>query len=604
MHMALDTPETAIASGPTLEYTRRLAERETESRRLHKQHIWLGNARLIFFAGMVLLCWKIGKMGGPLSYSLAGGLLVFIGLGSWDGRVVRARTRARRAAEFYRRGLARIEDRWTGSGESGQEFHVPDHLYADDLDILGDGSLFQLLCTARTRMGKASLAAWLLAPARPEEVQERQLAVKELATKLDFREDLAIVGESERVSTDGEKLAYWVKEDMALNYRRWWPATLALAAIAIPALVYGFMARWTPFLMIVITNGVITLALRKQLAQMFGSLDEACKNLEALAHILRRVEREKSDAPRLRALQAALLTGNLPASECIARLARLSQLADSRHNMFVAVLDVPLLYSVQLGFALQRWRDKFSPGVTAWLDSIGQVEALASLGAYKFEHPEDPFPEFAAAKEPCFEGVALGHPLLPAASSVRNDLALGGRNQVLLVSGSNMSGKSTLLRVVGTNAVLAMMGAPVRAQSLRLSPVALGAAMRLSDSLQKGVSHFYAEISRIRQVVDLSSRTHILFLFDEILQGTNSHDRRVGAEGVLRALIRSGAIGLVTTHDLALTSLVEVFPDRVRNVHFQEKLDSGKLYFDYRLREGVVTTSNGIELMKSIGLDV
>jgi len=175
---------------------------------------------------------------------------------------------------------------------------------------------------------------------------------------------------------------------------------------------------------------------------------------------------------------------------------------------------------------------------------------------------------------------------------------------VLLVSGSNMSGKSTLLRVVGTNAVLAMMGAPVRAQRLRLSPFDVGAAMRISDSLQKGVSHFYAEISRIRQVVDLSSRKQVLFLFDEILQGTNSQDRRVGAEGILRALIAHGAIGLVTTHDLALTALAEVFPDRVRNVHFQEKLESGKLDFDYRLREGVVTTSNGIELMKSIGLDM
>jgi len=187
---------------------------------------------------------------------------------------------------------------------------------------------------------------------------------------------------------------------------------------------------------------------------------------------------------------------------------------------------------------------------------------------------------------------------------VRNDVMVAERSQVLLVSGSNMSGKSTLLRVVGVNAVLAMMGAPIRAHKLRLSPVALGAAMRISDSLQKGVSHFYAEISRIRQVVDLSSKSHVLFLFDEILQGTNSHDRRVGAEGIVRGLVTNRAIGLVTTHDLALTSLAEIFPGRVHNVHFQEKLDAGKLHFDYQLREGVVTTSNGVELMKSIGLDV
>jgi len=272
--------------------------------------------------------------------------------------------------------------------------------------------------------------------------------------------------------------------------------------------------------------------------------------------------------------------------------------------MLVAVLDPALLYSVQVAFALERWKTRFGAGVIAWLDAIGQLEALSSLGAYNFEHPQDPFPEFSVAQAPGFEGQAIGHPLLPASTCVPNDVVLGGSSQVLLVSGSNMSGKSTLLRAVGVNAVLAMTGAPVRARSLRLSPLNIGGAMRLSDSLQKGVSHFYAEISRIRQVVELSKKNHVLFLFDEILQGTNSHDRRVGAEGILRALILNGAIGLVTTHDLALTELQKVFPDRVCNVHFQEKLEAGKLHFDYQLREGVVTTSNGIELMKSVGLEV
>jgi DNA mismatch repair ATPase MutS len=194
--------------------------------------------------------------------------------------------------------------------------------------------------------------------------------------------------------------------------------------------------------------------------------------------------------------------------------------------------------------------------------------------------------------------------LLPSDKCVRNDVNLGGKNQILLVSGSNMSGKSTYLRVVGINGVLAMTGAPVRARKLLLSQLAVGASMRISDSLQKGVSHFYAEINRIRQVVDLTSAHPTLFLLDEILHGTNSHDRRVGTEGILRTLIRHGAIGLVTTHDLALTSIEQIFPDQIQNVHFQEKFEADRLSFDYSLRQGVVTTSNGLELMKSIGLDV
>src|SRR5579864_782833 len=597
-------PEAPNHSAPHLEYSRRVAAREAETRRLHKQHIWLGNLRLALFVVIVVLCWQTGRTGHPSPYWLALAVAGFIVLGGWDRRKVQARDRATRAADFYRRGLARMEDRWTGQGADGREFQSPDHLYADDLDLLGEGSLFQLLCAARTRMGKARLASWLLAPAGPGEVQKRQLAVKELAAKLDLREDLALVGTTGEIATDGDKLGRWVSEDIALNYHRWWPWTLLLAALSISTLVYGFLAYWTPFVVAAMVNASVTFALRRELAQAFTGSDQACKNLESLAALLKRVEEEQFESPQLRLLQEALLNANLAASQCIARLAKLCQLVDSRRNIFVAVLDVPLLYSVQMGFALQRWKARFGAGVLAWLESAAQIEALASLSTYKFEHPDDPFPEFAHAESPWLEGTALGHPLLPGCSAVPNDIALGGRSQVLLVSGSNMSGKSTLLRVVGTNAVLAMMGAPVRAQRLRLSPFDVGAAMRISDSLQKGVSHFYAEISRIRQVVDLSSRKQVLFLFDEILQGTNSQDRRVGAEGILRALIAHGAIGLVTTHDLALTALAEVFPDRVRNVHFQEKLESGKLDFDYRLREGVVTTSNGIELMKSIGLDM
>jgi len=593
------------SSKPAIEYSRRLTAREAEARRLHKQHICLGNARLALFVVILVLGWKSGTSKGWWPYyALAVAAVAFVLLGIWNGRAVRGKNKANRAANFYRRGLMRIEDRWAGSGETGQDFQVPDHLYAEDLDILGDGSLFQLLCTARTRMGKSRLAQWLLAPAAPREVLERQPGVKELAAKLELREDLAAAGETDHIAADGDKLSNWVKEEIGLNYRRWWPWTLLLSALSIPALVYGFLGHWTPFLIIVAVNGTITFNIRQRLARTFIGSDQACKNLDALACLLRRLEEEHFDAPRLRAFHDALLTGNLKSSECIAKLAKLCQLADSRRNMLVAVLDPALLYSVQVGFALERWKTRFGAGVIAWLDAIGQLEALSSLGAYNFEHPQDPFPEFSVAQAPGFEGQAIGHPLLPASTCVPNDVVLGGSSQVLLVSGSNMSGKSTLLRAVGVNAVLAMTGAPVRARSLRLSPLNIGGAMRLSDSLQKGVSHFYAEISRIRQVVELSKKNHVLFLFDEILQGTNSHDRRVGAEGILRALILNGAIGLVTTHDLALTELQKVFPDRVCNVHFQEKLEAGKLHFDYQLREGVVTTSNGIELMKSVGLEV
>jgi DNA mismatch repair ATPase MutS len=294
----------------------------------------------------------------------------------------------------------------------------------------------------------------------------------------------------------------------------------------------------------------------------------------------------------------------MPASQAIARLRTIVQLIESRDNLFLRVLDWPLLYSVQVAYAAEAWRSKHGKSVRRWLAAIGEVEALLSLSAYSYEHPADPFPEFVE-DHACFEAAELGHPLLPSSRCVRNDVAVCDTKRVLLVSGSNMSGKSTLLRAVGINTVLAMAGAPVRAKKLRLTPLQVGASIRVNDSLQEGSSRFYEEIKRLRKIFDLAgSERALLFLLDELLQGTNSHDRRVGAQGLARALVERGAIGLVTTHDLALTDIGSVLDGHLHNVHFQDEFTDGKLHFDYRLREGVVTKSNGLELMRSIGLDV
>jgi len=253
---------------------------------------------------------------------------------------------------------------------------------------------------------------------------------------------------------------------------------------------------------------------------------------------------------------------------------------------------------------VESWRVRTGPALRRWLASVGEFEALTSLGAYAYEHPADVFPEFTETS-PCFEAEGLAHPLLSDRDAVRNDLSFGRDLRVLIISGPNMAGKSTFTRAVGINAVLAQGGAPVRARRLRLSPVAVGASICVLDSLQGGISRFYAEIRRLKQISDM---THgplaALFLLDEFLQGTNSHDRRLGAEAMVRSLVERGAIGLVTTHDLALAEIAEKLGPRAANVHFQDRLEDGKLVFDYRLQPGVVETSNALNLMRSIGLDV
>lgn len=273
-------------------------------------------------------------------------------------------------------------------------------------------------------------------------------------------------------------------------------------------------------------------------------------------------------------------------------------------NQFLA--PVSLLFCLPLHFvhAIEAWRLDVGGRIDAWLDTVGEIEALQSLARFHFEHPAYVFPSITDEAH-CFIGSELGHPLLPDDQCVRNDLTLDDQNRLILISGSNMSGKSTLLRTVGVNTVLALAGAPVCATALTLSVVQVASAMRISDSLQDGKSLFYAVISRLKSVVELTAGSRpVLFLLDEILQGTNSHDRRIGAEGIIRRLLEANAMGLVTTHDLALTEIVGTLPAPSANFHFEDRLVDGRMTFDYRMRPGIVEKSNALELMRMMGLDV
>jgi len=297
-----------------------------------------------------------------------------------------------------------------------------------------------------------------------------------------------------------------------------------------------------------------------------------------------------------------LADGALPSAR-IAELRRLVSWLDSTHNLLFAPIAFVLLLRPLLAIAIDRWHAAYGAAVTNWVQAAGEFEALAALANYAYEHPEDLFPDLSA-DGPLYEAEGLGHPLLPH-GGVRNDVVLGGVGpRVLIVSGSNMSGKSTLLRSVGVSVVVALADTPVTAKRLRLSALVLGATLHIEDSLQAGHSRFFAEILRIRTIAEAAhGATALLFLLDEILHGTNSHDRRVGAEGIVRALTALGAVGIVTTHDLALTELAATLPGAV-NWHFEDRLEDGKLVFDYRLRPGVVEHSNAVALMRAIGLDV
>jgi hypothetical protein len=587
------------------EYAQRLKQREGTVTHYDSIHIRLGNLRLLLALVTAGMAWESLRQHLFSPWWILFPVGAFVAVAAYHSRILRFRDLAQRAVAFYKSGLARIENRWAGTGQSGERFSDPHHIYAADLDLFGPGSLFELLSTARTRMGEGALANWLLAPAAVSEIAERHPAVRELRDQLDLREDIAVLGQDAGVGVNPEALLRWAEAPSGMRSKWVGQLSFVLCILAIAgAVVWGYWGTATPLVATLVVEAILTHRLRSGIEEVLLSSEHVFRDLSLLSGLLARVERHVFSAPRLKSLQQELLSHGLRSSDAIGRLRTIINLSDSRKNLIVEVLDIPLMYSVQVAFAAERWRRAHGHAVRSWLSAIGAIEALLSLSTYSYEHSSDPFPEFVEGP-PCFDAADIGHPLMPTATCIPNDVHLSATSRVLLVSGSNMSGKSTLLRTVGINAVLAMAGAPVRAQRLRLTPLHAGASIRINDSLQEGTSRFYAEITRLRKLFDLAGGDpSLLFLLDELLQGTNSNDRRIGAEGVLRALLDRRAIGLVTTHDLALAEIGTTMNGQLRNVHFQEEFENGRISFDYKLRDGVVTKSNGLALMRSIGLEV
>ncbi len=600
------------------EYSRRLALHEAARARWDRLDARTADARLVAFVAALAL-------GGFVYYAsdraswwwLAAPLGALLALLLVHEPIRRRADRAARTIEFYKRGLARLEDRWAGTGATGEDFLDLEHPYAADLDVFGVGSLFERLCTARTRSGEETLAWWLLNPASPEDVAARQEAVIELRPKLDLREDLELLGADVRSGVDPAALSAWGEEPAVFPNRGVRIVAAALAAVGALALANWLralaLANWhlvldTPeFLLLVLVlaiEGAFAKLLEKRADAVLKQVDDRGRDLTVLAGLLDRLEREPLDAALSRSIRGKLETDGRPASERIRRLGRLLHLLDTRDNQFFLPFALVLLWRTQLAMRIDAWRAENGPRIAEWLSAAGEFEALCALAAYAAENPEDAFPELVAGPTR-FEAEGLGHPLVPRVVCVTNDVALGDDVRAMVVSGSNMSGKSTLLRSVGVAAVMAQAGAPVRARRLTLSPLAVGATLRVQDSLQAGRSRFYAEITRVRRIVDVTAGpVPLLFLLDELFSGTNSHDRRVGAEAVVRGLLDRGAIGLLTTHDLALADIVAGLGPQTRNVHFEDRFEDGEMRFDYRMRPGVVTHSNALALMRAVGLEV
>ncbi len=500
-----------------------------------------------------------------------------------------------------------MENRWAGTGSQGEAHRISDHVYADDLDLFGRGSLFELLSTARTATGERTLASWLLAPGEYAEIVARQAAVAELSSRLDLREDLAVLGDDIRSALDDRRLAAWGSRPPVRFFAgaRWIALLLAIVA-AVSAGAWALdRATLRPFFYVAVVEGMFAMSIRKQIAEVTDSVNTPARELRLIALMLDRLERESLTSPALVSLHGRLSAKTGRATVHIRSLERLVEWKEWAHNQIFAVIAAPLLWVPQFAMAIERWRVECGPHIADWIAAVGEFEALGSLAAFDYERPDAVYPRLSDGAQPGYDAVGLGHPLIPIKEAVANDVSLGGETPLWIISGSNMSGKSTLLRAVGLSVVMAWAGAPVTARELRLTRLRIGASLRANDSLADHRSRFYAEISKLKDIVDSAGAgQQVLFLLDELLSGTNSHDRRVGAEALIKGLLERGAIGLATTHDLALAEIAEGQGSRAKNVHFEDLFESGKIAWDYKLRPGVVKRGNALELMRAVGLDV
>ena len=592
---------------PTVEYLKRLEKYLKVIAAEEQKHLRVGYLKLVAVAIGLVVVWGVFAKHFLTAHWLAAPVVIYIALAFWHGRVLRAKGRAETAAEFYRKGMARIEDRWAGTGQSGERFKDANHVYAEDLDLFGRGCLFELISTARLPMGENRLAEWMREGSGVAEILERQKLIEELRGKLDLREDLAVAGEELRARLNPESLVEWAEGKPSMPGSVWRAVAALLAIGAAVGMMYWVETGviWL-FMGVLAVESVVLAWLWRKAHALMEEVDCNAEGVLLFSEILERFEREAFTSPRLKAFTKELKNGEEAASTAIRRFARIVNWIDGADSLLARMCELPFLYSVQVGMAADAWRRRCGAKMRRWAALTGEMEALLSLAGYAYEHPADPFPEFVAAEEGLgfLDGEELGHPLLAAEKCVRNSARLDSKTRVLLVSGSNMSGKSTFLRVVGINTVLAMMGAPIRGKRLRLSPLRIGTRIRSTDSLQEGRSSFYTEILHIRKVFDAANGVvPMVFLFDELLEGTNSKDRRIGAEGLIQGLLKRRAIGIVTTHDLALTEIAAAVGNVLRNMHFEDQVVDGKMRFDYKLREGVVEKSNALELMRLIGLE-
>ncbi|MBL3654625.1 MutS-related protein [Fulvivirga sediminis] len=577
--------------------------------KLEKKHALVSAFRIIIFlTALVLTVWLTNaRLVSGVFISLSIFLVVFILLVKYHNKLTLKRDNARALMLINQQELQRLEYNFTGI-DTGLGFLEKSHPYIKDLDVFGEHSIYQFIQRSETPNGRATLAHWLKRAASGDEIILRQQAVKELMSELTWRQNFQAAGmTSQKDDSKIETLLSWINEPNEVLHKTW-PKILSylLPVLALTSLS-GVIWLGTSvyfFIGMMVVNGVVLKRFAEYTAKLTEKTSAGIEVLGAYGRMISHIEDNNFKAPMLLQLRNTFIHENVKASASILKLNKVLDYLQSRANWFYSIFNLIFLTDIHLVLSAEKWKNEQQADVNKWFESIGQLEALSSLAAVAYANPDYNFP-IISGDGYHIKTEALGHPLISPAIRVTNDLEMNGRGTINIITGSNMSGKSTFLRTLGVNVVMALAGAPVCAKEMETSVFQIFTSMRTEDNLEDNTSSFYAELKRIRSLLDLlkESECPVLFMLDEILKGTNSIDRHKGASGLVRQLVDENALGFVSTHDLDLGQLENELKG-VKNYSFNSIIENDEIIFNYKLEEGLCKSFNASKLMEKIGIKI
>lgn len=562
---------------------------------------------LVFVSFVPLIIWLIRtEYYGFAAGATAAFLFLFGLLINHHNSIKRKRDFFRQLAEVNEAEIKRLKYDFEGIDE-GTEFMNENHDYAWDLDIFGRNSLFQLINRTGSRAGRQMLSRWMLTSATKDIIKSRQQAVQELMPMVEWRQRLQVSGQAgKKINDNEENLFYnWLGgKDLIRANRLYRIMPWVMLPLSIAMIIGTFSGLLSIYFLLApfAVSGWFLMKISPYARVTYGMTLSGIHTLSAIENSLKLIEGRQFKSNSLAALREKLFDGTRPPSQNIMSLRKIFEWLNMRHNQLYMIFNGLFLLDLFWFLRAERWRAQYKIAVSSWFETLAEIESLSSIAAYAYAHDEQyTFPEITE-KSYIFHGRALGHPLIPDDKRVCNDFSIEGRGATCIITGSNMAGKSTFLRTVGINSVLALMGAPVCASDLKLSVYKVFTSMRTKDNLEENISSFYAELLRLKMLLDeVEHGEPVFYLLDEILKGTNSHDRHTGAEALIRQLKDSNAFGLVSTHDLELGKMAENH-DLITNFHFDSKIDEEEIIFDYKLRPGICRNTNASRLMAKMGI--